>query len=156
MCLLFYLLPPPCCSTGVALPLMYLFTSLTLLMVFCILTESFSHLSVPALQFYLRMSVVDPWFSVLFVFFQQSMQPSYRSRSSFTRLLGKRLLSMCIFENGRDVPPSSSDLLYNSKLYTCLKDLGTFFQESLERSFLAHLQKIDPDLFFLVQWLHQT
>ena len=47
---------------------MYLFTYLTWLTVFCMTTEPFSQLSVPALQFFFCISVYEHLFAVFFVF----------------------------------------------------------------------------------------
>ena len=86
---------------------MYLFTQLTWLVVFCIVTESFSHLTVPALQFGLRVSVWDHLLSVVFIFFPNDLRIR-RSRSSLHLcFIGQRYLFLCIFENGLESMPST-------------------------------------------------
>ena len=123
---------------------MYLFTEPTWLVVFCIITESFSHLSVPALQFGLRVSVYDHLLSVMFYLFPNDLR-NRRSRSSLhICFLGQRLLFLWIFENGLASMPSTfvlkmihvDFLVWFARQYEAVR--GLQWLENLSQSSLGH------------------
>ena len=118
--------------------------------VFCKITDSFSHLSVQASQFFCCMSVYEHLISVSAVFSRRSTEPS----KNFVCRLGQRLLSMCIFGNGRASLPNilifwfamalvSSDLFDKSKLYERWSDLAPFLNCHLSVLFLQSCQSAE-------------
>ena len=146
-----------CCFTGMAFPSlcsmfnphrMYLFTLLTWLMVFSMITESFSHLSVPALQFYFCVSVDEHLIPVSFVFFPGDPRNLRKHLlfgdwvgDSFPGASSDMVVHHCplclIFWCAMAL--ASSDMFDNSKLYEWSNDLGALLTLLLKHSSLERL-----------------